>query len=153
MQDNNTRWQETELVAPSRLGFALGVVLVAVVLLFWLRGALYNRFVALPARGSGVAGAPRPAPAVPNQPGWNEYRGILHSHSELSHDSEVPFEEILRALKTAKLDFICLSDHPMQGRADFSLQWRGHSRRQTLHPRLRDEGGDHALRRRLRAWC
>ena len=101
------------------------MILVAVVLLFWLRGALYNHFVVFPREEAAWQALRAERQHVPDQSGWNEYRGILHSHSKLSHDSEVPFEEILGALKTAKLDFICLSDHPIQGRADFSLQWRG----------------------------
>ena len=57
--------------------------------------------------------------------GWREFRGILHSHSEISHDCEVPSREILRVLQETQLDFICLSDHCPEGRADFNLQWRG----------------------------
>jgi hypothetical protein len=37
----------------------------------------------------------------------------------------VPFEEILRVLQVTGIDFICLSDHCDEGRADFSRQWRG----------------------------
>ena len=37
----------------------------------------------------------------------------------------MPLEEILRVLKATRIDFICLSDHPIRGRADFDLQWRG----------------------------
>jgi hypothetical protein len=62
---------------------------------------------------------------VTENAGWQEYRGILHNHSHLSHDSEVPFEHILAVLQAAQLDFICLSDHCVEGRADFSTQWRG----------------------------
>ena len=35
------------------------------------------------------------------------------------------FEKILEALEVAKLDFICLSDHCVEGRGDFNWQWRG----------------------------
>lgn len=62
---------------------------------------------------------------VPPIEGWNEYKGVVHSHSGLSHDCEVTFEEILRVLKQTQRDFICMSDHCVSGRADFSLQWRG----------------------------
>jgi hypothetical protein len=65
----------------------------------------------------------RQAPDHPTP--WNEYRGVLHSHSHLSHDCEVPFEEILRVLQDTETDFIALSDHPHEGLADFSTQWRG----------------------------
>ena len=101
------------------------VILLGLGLLFWLRGALYNRFVRYPREEAAWQAIRAQRQPVTDNAGWTEYRGILHSHSHLSHDSEVPFEEILRVLKTTGIDFICLSDHTTQGRADFSLQWRG----------------------------
>jgi hypothetical protein len=102
------------------------VVLVMLVAAFWLRGALYDRFVRFPREEVAWQNlrALRQPVSVDGAP-WHEYRGILHSHSFLSHDCEVRFEDILRALQAARLDFICLSDHPTEGRADFSRQWRG----------------------------
>ena len=99
--------------------------LLGLVLLFWLRGALYNHFIRFPREEAAWQTLRAQCQPVADTAGWAEYRGILHSHSKYSHDSEVPFEEILRALKSARLDFICLSDHPIAGRADFDLQWRG----------------------------
>lgn len=101
------------------------VVLVAVALAVWLRSALYNRFVRFPREEAAWAAIRSERKRVAEITGWREYRGILHSHSELSHDSEVPFAEILRVMKAIKIDFICLSDHCAEGRADFNLQWRG----------------------------
>lgn len=110
-----------------RLGWlilALAVVLF-VALLFWFRNALYNRFVRFPREAAAWEAIRAQRQPVTETVGWNEYRGILHSHSHLSHDSEVPFEEILKAMNAAGLDFICLSDHAVEGRADSSWQWRG----------------------------
>jgi hypothetical protein len=101
------------------------LILLVLVLLFWLRGALYHRCVRFPREEAAWQSLRAQRQPVANDAAWNEYRGILHSHSKYSHDSEVPFEDILRALKGAGLDFICLSDHPIAGRADFDLQWRG----------------------------
>ena len=103
----------------------LVLILLGLVLLFWLRGALYNRFVRFPREEAAWQSLRAQRQTVADNAGWNEYRGILHSHSKYSHDSEVPFEDILLAVKSAGLDFICLSDHPIAGRADFNLQWRG----------------------------
>ncbi len=103
----------------------VALLLLGLALLFWLRGALYNRFVRFPREEAAWQGLRVQHEPVADNAGWNEYRGILHSHSKYSHDSEVPFEEILRVLKAARLDFICLSDHCVEGRADFDLQWRG----------------------------
>lgn len=104
---------------------AWALILFVVVVLFWLRGALYHRFVSFPREAVAWQALRAQRQPVAYTAGWNEYRGILHSHSHFSHDSEVPFEEILRALNVAKLDFICLSDHCVEGRADFAIQWRG----------------------------
>ena len=102
-----------------------GLIVVAVVLLFWLRGALYSRFVRFPQEAVAWDDLRAQRLLVTNSAGWNEYRGILHSHSHFSHDSEVSFEHILEALQIARLDFICLSDHCVEGKADFDWQWRG----------------------------
>ncbi len=100
-------------------------ILVALALLFWLRGALYDRFVRFPRQEAAWTALRAQRQPVTENAGWREFRGILHSHSKLSHDCEVPFEEILRVLKATGIDFICLSDHCTAGRADFHAQWRG----------------------------
>lgn len=105
--------------------FVLATAALIVLLLFWLRGALYHRFIGFPREEAAWTALRAQRQPVADTSGWKEYRGILHNHSKLSHDSEVPFEEILRALKTDALDFICLSDHCVEGRADFDSQWRG----------------------------
>lgn len=101
------------------------VLLLLLLLLFWLRGALYNRCVRYPREAAAWQALRAQHQAVTEDAGWKEFRGILHSHSHLSHDSEVPFEKILAVMQEVKLDFICLSDHAIEGRADFSWQWRG----------------------------
>ncbi|MBM3883785.1 MAG: hypothetical protein FJ387_29460 [Verrucomicrobia bacterium] len=92
---------------------------------FYLRGALYNRFVRFPEEEAAWAALRANRQPVTERSDWQEYRGVLHSHSEHSHDCEVPFDEILRVLIATQRDFICLSDHCIEGRADFDLQWRG----------------------------
>ncbi len=104
---------------------AVLMALVAAALLVWLRGALYNHFVRFPQEEAAWAATRSQRVPVIERASWREYRGILHSHSEHSHDSEVPFDEILRVMKAINIDFICLSDHCVDGRADFNLQWRG----------------------------
>ncbi len=93
---------------------------------FWFRSALYNHFVRFPREAAAWQALRDLRQPVSEDAGWREFRGVLHSHSELSHDSEVPFPEILRTLHATGLDFIALSDHcRVDGRADFDLQWRG----------------------------
>ncbi|HEY5915356.1 MAG TPA: hypothetical protein VJA21_32640 [Verrucomicrobiae bacterium] len=107
------------------VGAAIVAALAEVGVLVWLRQGLYHRFVLFPRQEKAWAALREQRQPITNEIGWKEFRGILHSHSKYSHDCEVPFEEILAVLKKAEVDFICLSDHCVNGRADFSLQWRG----------------------------
>ena len=56
-----------------------------------------------------------------------DFRGIIHCHSKYSHDSQGTYEEILAAAKAAKVDFICMTDHPPKGDPAQSLRegWSG----------------------------
>jgi histidinol phosphatase-like PHP family hydrolase len=55
---------------------------------------------------AGVAGAEE----APKE--LRDFRGILHCHGWLSHDSKGTKEEIVAAAKAAKVDFIFMTDHP-----------------------------------------
>ncbi len=57
--------------------------------------------------------------------GYAEYRGVMHSHSHISHDSLVQFPEIVEAMHKAKCQFIFLTDHVVEGKGDYSLGWKG----------------------------
>lgn len=41
----------------------------------------------------------------------NDYRGIIHLHSELSHDSAGTFADIVEAAKNNEIDFVVMTDH------------------------------------------
>ncbi len=71
---------------------------------------------------AGCASAPGPAPRP-----LREFRGIIHCHSLYSHDSKGTYEEILAAAKAAKVDFVCITDHPPKGDPGLSLRegWKG----------------------------
>jgi len=56
--------------------------------------------------------APQLTKAVPAWPqGLNDYRGIIHCHSFLSHDSRGTFEEIERACQVVGVDYLIMTDH------------------------------------------
>lgn len=102
------------------------VGLVVVALLAWSAPAIHRRLWVFPREETAWAELRAQRQPVPEDAGWREFRGVMHSHSELSHDCEVPFPDILRAMEAARLDFIVLSDHPLpDGRASFDAQWRG----------------------------
>jgi hypothetical protein len=77
-------------------------------------------FVALLA---GCASGPDGTPLKP----LRDFRGIIHCHSKYSHDSKGTYEEILAAAKAAKVDFVCITDHPPEGDPGLSLRegWTG----------------------------
>lgn len=109
------------------LGYALlCVILLLAGMLGWLfRGAIYNRYFVFPKQEVAFEALRASRTPVTLDDGWNEYRGVCHSHSYLSHDSEVPYETILAAAKTADIQFLFMSDHPAGGTADFNIQWKG----------------------------
>ena len=49
--------------------------------------------------------------APPPFEGHREFRGVVHAHTELSHDSTGTVEEILKAAGSAKLEFLVTTDH------------------------------------------
>lgn len=101
------------------------LVLLLLLLAYVSREALYNHFVRFPKEAAAWEAIRAARQPVKLDDGWGEYRGNCHSHSYISHDSEVPFETILEALKTADHDFIFMSDHAVDNIADYSIQWKG----------------------------
>lgn len=82
-----------------------------------------RRFVSFFLIWTSCAGTPPAPPAKP----LRDFRGIIHCHSLYSHDSKGTYEEILAAAKAAKVDFICMTDHPPKGDPGQSLRegWKG----------------------------
>jgi hypothetical protein len=53
----------------------------------------------------------RVEPDPPILDGLRRYRGVIHVHSHLSHDSRGDDDEILRAAAAAGVDFLLMTDH------------------------------------------
>lgn len=100
-------------------------LLLSGMLAWYLRGAIANRYGAFPKQVAAWAELRTQWERVDLDDGWREFRGVCHSHSEFSHDSAMPFPDILAAAKVADLDFLFMSDHCVGGKADYSLQWKG----------------------------
>lgn len=49
--------------------------------------------------------------ALPSLENHREFRGVVHAHTGLSHDSTGTVREILDAAHSAKLDFLVITDH------------------------------------------
>ncbi len=98
---------------------------ITAVLLYAFRGALYNHYVRFPKEAAAWESIRNTMVPVTLDDGWGAYRGNCHSHSYISHDSQVPFDAILAALKIAERDFIFMTDHTVDDIADYSIQWKG----------------------------
>lgn len=126
MNENKRRWGCLRVIA--RLG-CLPVLLVALLLAGLFVGAfaqqLFNRYWLYPRWEALWQRYAETREPVALQTGWNEYRGVMHAHSHLSHDSEVTFPEIVAAMHKADCQFIFMTDHFVDGKADYSLGWKG----------------------------
>ncbi len=105
--------------------FLCAVVLLAGAFLGAFAPQLYRHFWLFPRQAAAWKDLAAQRTPVSLKTGWNEYRGVMHSHSHISHDSEVQFPEIAEALHKAQCQFIFLTDHVVDGKADYSLGWRG----------------------------
>lgn len=73
---------------------------------FWWSGAVYDHYVRFPREEEAWKELRLERRGFPEMGPWTEYRGLLHAHSKLSHDSNMPMEGILRALQKDRIDFV-----------------------------------------------
>lgn len=104
---------------------ALVIILVLLTIGYTFRADLYKLFVRFPKEARAWAAIKADRQEVTLDDGWTDYRGPIHNHSYISHDSVVSFEEILATLKETDCDFIFMADHCVNNIADFKWQWRG----------------------------
>jgi len=105
-----------------------GVILVLLAIIaftVYFRAPLYHRFYLFPKQAQAWENirAQRVQPMLDD--GWPEFRGVMHAHSALSHDSIASLTEITEAMKELDYNFIFLSDHFVDGKADYYLGWKG----------------------------
>lgn len=106
----------------------LVILLLVLILLggLWLfRHAIYNRVFVFPKQAAAWEELRAQRQDVTLDDGYIDVRGVCHAHSKFSHDSEMEFEKILEAAKKADIQFLFMSDHVINTKADFSWQWRG----------------------------
>ncbi len=88
----------------------LGIFLIALIVLF--TPAIWHHWVTYPQLEKEISEFQKlrkdPAPLTK----LNTYRGVMHVHSYLSHDSRGTLAEIIPAAKSDGIDFIFLTDHP-----------------------------------------
>lgn len=101
-------------------------VLLGILFVGLFHDALYNRFVRFPKEKAAWDSFRANRIPVTTLTGYNEYRGAIHNHSHISHDSEVPWELILKTMKDQGRDFIIMSDHCQENDNNlYGLQWKG----------------------------
>ena len=103
----------------------LFLFLLAGMILFLFRDAIHDRYVLFPKQVVAWEELRKQRQEVTLDDGFTDVKGVCHSHSRFSHDSEMPFEKILEAAKKANIRFLFMSDHVINTKADFSWQWRG----------------------------
>lgn len=88
----------------------LGLILITLIILF--SPAVWRHWVTYPRLEKEVNGFQklRKEPAILTT--LNTYRGVLHAHSYLSHDSKGTLNDLVSAAKSDGIDFIFLTDHP-----------------------------------------
>ncbi|MFA6448069.1 MAG: hypothetical protein WCX65_01255 [bacterium] len=58
------------------------------------------------------AGAPAGIESPIEAMGYGDFKGVIHAHSYLSHDSEGSVSRIVQAAQTAGVNFVLMTDHP-----------------------------------------
>ena len=105
--------------------FGVILILLAAAFLIVFNQALYHRFFTFPQQAKAWEQFKAQRSDVTLHDGYTEYRGALHNHSELSHDSAMKFADIVAAMKKANVEFICMTDHYDEGKADYSKGLNG----------------------------
>ena len=72
---------------------------------------LVRRFWVYPQTGRALAALESQRLPRPREDGLTDFRGVLHAHSYLSHDSMGTPEEMIRGARNAAIDFVFLTDH------------------------------------------
>lgn len=88
----------------------LGFVLIALTALF--SPAIWHHWVSYPRLEREVNEFQKLHKEPATVTSLNTYRGLMHAHSYLSHDSEGTLNDIIPAAKNNGIDFVFLTDHP-----------------------------------------
>lgn len=87
-------------------------ILLILVILGFLARPVWNHMAVYPHNREYVAELQKLRKEPANRTGLNVYRGVMHLHSFLSHDSEGNLNDLIPAAKFNGIDFMFLTDHP-----------------------------------------
>ncbi len=89
----------------------VGILFVLLLIILFTPG-IWHRLVTYPGYEKEVLELAKLRKEPANQINLNTYRGVMHVHSYLSHDSRGTIDDIIPAAKKDGIDFIFLTDHP-----------------------------------------
>jgi len=88
------------------------LIIVVLLLIIGFAKPLWHNWVTYPKLEKEVAEFDLLRKETPKTTALNTYRGVMHVHSYLSHDSEGTLNDLVSAAKNDGIDFIFLTDHP-----------------------------------------
>ena len=104
-----------------------GLALIVLVVLAWFFAKpVWNHFVTYPRLEKKVAEFKKLRKEPSNITNLNVYRGVMHLHSYLSHDSEGTLHDLIPAAKNNGIGFIFLTDHPRYDLDTFPRGYHGY---------------------------
>lgn len=89
----------------------IGILFVLLLIILFTPG-IWHRLVTYPGYEKEVLELAKLRKEPANHVNLNTYRGVMHVHSYLSHDSRGTIDDIIPAAKKDGIDFIFLTDHP-----------------------------------------
>ena len=91
----------------------LGILgLIGLLLLILFTPGIWHHWVTYPSYEKEVLELAKLRKEPTSQINLNTYRGVMHVHSYLSHDSRGTLDDLIPAAKKDGIDFIFLTDHP-----------------------------------------
>ncbi|HRX13247.1 MAG TPA: hypothetical protein P5210_16405 [Draconibacterium sp.] len=101
------------------------IVVIAAVLIWFLAKPAWNHFVTYPRLQEKVSEFQKLRKEPVNNSKLNVYRGVMHLHSYLSHDSEGTLNDLIPAAKNNGIEFMFLTDHPRYDLDTFPRGYNG----------------------------
>ncbi len=95
------------------------------VLIYFLALPTWHHFVTYPRLQAKVAEFQKLRKEPANITNLNVYRGVMHLHSYLSHDSEGTLNDLIPAAKNNGIEFMFLTDHPRYDLDTFPRGYHG----------------------------
>jgi len=118
----------------------LGLILITLIILF--TPAVWRHWVTYPRLEKEVKAFQklRKEPVILTT--LNTYRGVLHAHSYLSHDSRGTLNDLVSAAKSDGIDFIFLTDHPRSNIDTIPKGFKGNYNGVLIEPGSEKQGFD-----------